>query len=62
MPDQQIQLTDREKLVAEEAADLAVKKLTAEFYQSVGKTVVARFLTILGGLVVGFFIAHNWKF
>ena len=39
----EIELTDRERLVAKEAAKLALEELSSEFYKKVGKTVVVSY-------------------
>lgn len=56
----EIELTDREQAIAEHAADLAVKKMTEQFYQEVGRTVVSRWLIILGAVVVAFVMGKGW--
>lgn len=43
------QLSDEQiELIAEKAAQKAVAKLTEEFYKQVGKSVVDKFLIVLG--------------
>lgn len=54
------ELTEREKLIANEAAKLAVKMVTDEFYKNVGKNVVQKFFILVGAFVVGFGIAKGW--
>ena len=49
-----IELTEREKLIAKEAAKLALEELSSEFYKKVGKTVVEKVLIWVGMLFVGF--------
>ncbi len=55
-----IELTEREKLIAKEAARLALEELSTEFYKKVGKTVVEKFLIGVGILAVGFFAGKGW--
>ena len=55
-----IQLTEREKLIAKEAARLAIDELTDEFYKKVGKTIVEKALIWIGALVVGFVLGKGW--
>jgi hypothetical protein len=58
----EIELTDRERLIAKEAAKLALEELSSEFYRKVGKTVVDKVLIGLGLLVVGFVVGKGWWF
>lgn len=53
-------LTARESAVAEEVARRAVKYMQQEFYASVGKTVITRWLIIIGLLVVAFATGKGW--
>jgi hypothetical protein len=55
-----IQLTERERLIAKEAAKLALEELSSEFYKKVGKTVVDKILIVLGILAVGFVMGKGW--
>ncbi|MFM1990197.1 MAG: hypothetical protein RJA99_3154 [Pseudomonadota bacterium] len=55
-----IELTDRELAIAERAADIAVKRMMDEFYKGVGKSVVQRFLVILGAVVIAFAAGKGW--
>jgi hypothetical protein len=55
-----IQLTEREKLIAKEAAKLALEELSGEFYKKVGKTVVEKALIWIGLVVVGFVMGKGW--
>ena len=55
-----LELTDREKLIAKEAAKLALEELSGEFYKRVGKTVVEKVLIWIGLLVVGFVFGKGW--
>jgi hypothetical protein len=56
----EIQLTDRERLIAKEAAKLALEELSGEFYKKIGKTIVEKVLIWIGMLVVGFVIGKGW--
>ena len=53
-------LTDRERLIAKEAAKLALEELSGEFYKKVGKTLVDKVLIWIGLLVVGFVFGKGW--
>jgi hypothetical protein len=55
-----IQLTVKELAIAEKAADIAVKKITDNFYKDVGKTVVSRFFIIIGLVFVAFAAGKGW--
>jgi hypothetical protein len=55
-----IELTDRERLIAKEAAKLALEELSSEFYKKVGRTVVDKALIGLGVLAVGFVMGKGW--
>jgi hypothetical protein len=55
-----IELTDRERLIAKEAAKLALEELSSEFYKKVGKTVVEKVLIWVGMLFVGFVVGKGW--
>jgi hypothetical protein len=55
-----MELTEREKLIAKEAAKLALEELSGEFYKKVGKTVVEKVLIWVGLLVVGFVFGKGW--
>ena len=59
-PNNPIELTEREEAIAQRAADLAVQRMTTEFYASVGKTVVNRMLIIIGAAVVAFLAGKGW--
>jgi hypothetical protein len=58
----EIELTDRERLVAKEAAKLALEELSSEFYKKVGKTVVEKVLIWIGLLVAGYFAGKGLPF
>jgi hypothetical protein len=55
-----MELTDRERLIAKEAAKLALEELSGEFYKKVGKTLVDKVLIWIGLLVVGFVFGKGW--
>lgn len=55
-----IELTERERAIAKEAAKLALEELSSEFYKRVGKTVVDKILIGLGVLAVGFVLGKGW--
>jgi len=56
----EIKLTEREILVAQAAAELAVRRMTDTFYKEVGRTFVARLFIVVGAAVVGFAVARGW--
>ena len=47
---------DQIEAIAERAAEKAVAKLTDHVYREVGRSVVSRFVWIVGALAVGLFI------
>lgn len=49
-----IELTERERMIAKEAAKLAIEEMSSEFYKKIGKTLVEKILIWIGLLVVGF--------
>lgn len=55
-----IELTERERLIAKEAAKLALEELSSEFYKKVGKTVVEKVLIWIGLLATGFLVGKGW--
>jgi hypothetical protein len=55
-----IQLNEREMAVAREAARIAVKELSDEFYKQVGKTVVTKILIWIGIAAVAFAAGKGW--
>ena len=55
-----MELTEREKQIAKLAAELAVKQMTDSFYKEVGRTVVSRFLIVVGAAFVAFAIGRGW--
>lgn len=60
MPQTSIELTEREKLIAQEAAKLAVQMVMDQFYKDVGKGIIHKFLVIIGAAAVGFAVAKGW--
>lgn len=56
----EFKLTEREILIARVSADLAVKKMTDNFYKEVGRTFVSRWLIIIGSMVVAFAMGKGW--
>lgn len=55
-----MELTERERLIAKEAAKLALEELSGEFYKRVGKTIIEKLLIWIGLLVVGFVFGKGW--
>ena len=53
------QLTEREEAIASRAAELAVAKMTDQFFQEVGRTVISRWLIIIGGMTVAYFFGKG---
>jgi hypothetical protein len=49
-----IELTERERMIAKEAAKIAIEEMSSEFYKKIGKTVVEKILIWVGLLAVGF--------
>jgi hypothetical protein len=56
----EIQLTERERAIAKEAARIAIEEMSSEFYKKVGKTVVEKALIWIGLFVVGLVIGKGW--
>ena len=56
----EIELTERERAIAKEAARLAIEEMSSEFYKKVGKTVVEKVLIWAGMLFVGFAVGKGW--
>lgn len=54
------ELNEREEAIAQRAAEIAVKRMTEEFYAGVGKTVIQRWLIIIGAAVVAFAAGKGW--
>ena len=54
------ELTEREIHIAQLAAELAVKQMTDSFYKEVGRTVVSRFLIVVGAAFVAFAVGRGW--
>lgn len=55
-----IQLTERERQIAKEAAKLAIEEMSSEFYKKVGKTIVEKALIWIGLFVVGLVVGKGW--
>ena len=53
-------LTDREMLIAQKAAEIAVKRMQDEFYKQVGKGVVTKFFVVVGAALVGWLTAKGF--
>lgn len=56
----EVELTEREMLIARKAARLAVEEMTNEIYRQVGKSVVTRVFMWVGAVAVGFAVAKGW--
>lgn len=56
----QNELSERELLIAQKAAEIAMQKMTDEFYKQVGKTFVQKVLIFLGAIIVGWALAKGW--
>jgi hypothetical protein len=55
-----VELTDRELLVAKRAAKMAVQEMQDEFYRQVGKSVMTRVLVWVGIAAVAFAAGKGW--
>jgi len=55
-----IELTERERAIAKEAATLAIEEMSSEFYKKVGKTIVEKAFIFIGLLAVGFVVGKGW--
>lgn len=55
-----IQLTERELAIAKEAARIAVKEISDEFYKQVGKTLIQKVLIWVGIAAVAFATGKGW--
>lgn len=53
-------LTERELLIAQRAAEIAVRKMTDEFYKQVGKGVIHRLLVYTGLVAVAYATGRGW--
>lgn len=60
MPQNEIQLTEREMAIARKAAAMAVEQAADEFYRQVGKSVTTKILVWIGLLAIGFGAAKGW--
>ena len=54
------QLTEREMMIAKAAAKIAVRELSDDFYKSIGRSVVQRWLVYIGLLSAGWFGGKGW--
>lgn len=57
---EEVELTEREKIVANEAARLAGGCITDNFYKEVGKAVINRLLVLIGAVVIAFAFGKGW--
>ena len=55
-----IELTERERAIAKEAARIAIEEMSSEFYKKIGKTVVEKALIWIGLFVVGLVVGKGW--
>ena len=55
-----IELTERERAIAKEAARIAIEEMSSEFYKKIGKTVVEKILIWAGMLFFGFAVGKGW--
>jgi hypothetical protein len=54
------ELTDREMLIARQAAQIAIEELSDHFYKQVGKTMVDKVLIWIGAACLGLALAKGW--
>ena len=57
---EEMQLTEREMLIAKEAAKIAVKEIQDTFYKEVGKGVVTKLLVWIGLATVAFLAGKGY--
>lgn len=50
VPRNMIELNAREMAIAQLAAEIAVKKMTEDFYSQVGRTVIQKFVIVIGAM------------
>jgi hypothetical protein len=55
-----IELTERERLIAKEAAKLAIEEMSSEFYKKIGKTFVEKIFIWAGLFFVGLVVGKGW--
>jgi hypothetical protein len=55
-----IQLTERERAIAKEAAKIAIEEMSSEFYKKIGKTVVEKVFIWVGLFVAGLVLGKGW--
>lgn len=60
MAERELELTERERLIAEHAANVAVARVMDEFYRNVGRSVVNKLLVLVGAAVVAFALGKGW--
>lgn len=56
----EIELSERELLIARKAAEIAVKQMQDEFYKRVGRSVVDKLLILIGAAFVAFAVGKGW--
>ena len=56
----EIELTERERAIAKEAARIAIEEMSSEFYKKIGKTVVEKIFIWAGMLFFGFAVGKGW--
>lgn len=55
-----IELTERERLIAKEAAKIAIEEMSSEFYKKVGKTFVEKIFIWAGLFIFGLVVGKGW--
>lgn len=55
-----IELTERERLIAKEAAKIAIEEMSSEFYKKIGKTLVEKIFIWIGLFFVGLVVGKGW--
>ena len=55
-----IELTERERAIAKEAAKIAIEEMSSEFYKKIGKTVVEKIFIWVGLFVAGLVLGKGW--
>jgi hypothetical protein len=55
-----IELTERERAIAKEAAKIAIEEMSSEFYKKIGKTVVEKVFIWVGLFVAGLVLGKGW--
>lgn len=59
-PDLNSRLSERELLIAKEAARIAVQEIQDEFYKQVGRGIVSKLLIWIGLAAVAFSAGKGW--